>query len=73
MTLSNAQIKQLVSSVASELSMQGFALEHEVALRGDWEQSNLDPNTLYSVAAKLQDCIAGLLAAAAQTQDKVAN
>ena len=73
MTMSNAQIKAMVDAVASELSMQGFSLEHEVALRGDWEQANLDPGTLYAVAAKLQDCIAVLLTAAAQTQDKVAN
>ena len=73
MTMSNEQVKAMVDAVASELSMQGFALEHEVALRGAWEQAALDPGTLYAVAAKLQDCIAALLAAASATQDRIAN
>lgn len=73
MTMSNEQVKAMVDAVASELSMQGFALEHEVALRGAWEQAALDPGTLYSVAAKLQDCIAVLLTAANQTEMKRAN
>ena len=59
-------MKDLVREVAQELSMAGFLLEHEVALRGDFEQANLDKKTLYAVAAKLNDQIAALLKAAAQ-------
>lgn len=68
MTMSNAQIKQLVNAVASELSMQGFALEHEIALRGDWEEAKVDKSLLYATASKLQDQIAALLTAAAQME-----
>jgi hypothetical protein len=57
-------VKDVVREVASELSMQGFVLEHEVDLRGDWEQAKLDKSVLYAVAAKLQDQIAALLTAA---------
>jgi hypothetical protein len=56
--------KKLVRQIAQELSMQGFLLEHEVALRGDWEQSKVDKSVLYAVAAKLNDQIAALLVAA---------
>ena len=61
-------VKDVVREVASELSMQGFVLEHEVDLRGDWEQAKLDKSVLYAVAAKLQDQIAALLAAANQVE-----
>ena len=57
-------VKDTVREVAQELSMQGFLLEHEVTLRGDWEQAKLDKSVLYAVAAKLQDQIAALLTAA---------
>ncbi len=60
--------KELVRDIAQELSMQGFLLEHEVALRGDWEQSKVDKTILYSVAAKLQDQIAALLVAAGKME-----
>jgi hypothetical protein len=45
--------KLIAREVAQELSMQGFLLEHEVALRGDWEQSQVDKATLNTVADKL--------------------
>lgn len=61
-------VKELVLEVASELSQQGFVLEHEVALQGDWEQAKVDKNLLYATAAKLQDQIAALLMAAGQME-----
>ena len=65
---SDSEIKAMVDAVASELSMQGFALEHEVALRGAWEEDPVDTKLLYEVASKLQDQIAALLCAAAQIE-----
>ena len=61
-------VKQLVLDVASELSQQGFVLEHEVALRGEWEEAKVDKNLLYATAAKLQDQIAALLSAASRLE-----
>jgi hypothetical protein len=58
--------KKIVRDVAQELSMQGFLLEHEVTLRGDWESAKVDKSVLYAVAAKLNEQIAALLAAAAK-------
>lgn len=54
--------------VAQELSMQGFLLEHEVTLRGDWKEAKVDKSILYAVAAKLNEQIAALLAAAAKEE-----
>lgn len=62
--MSNEDAKRIVREVASELSMQGFLLEHEVTLRGDWEEDKLDKKVLFEVASKLQDQIAALLVAA---------
>jgi hypothetical protein len=62
--MDQANIKRILSDVASELSMQGFALEHEVALRGEWEEAKVDKSLLYATAAKLQEQIAALLMAA---------
>jgi hypothetical protein len=56
--------KSIVREVATELSMQGFLLEHEVTLRGDWDSAKMDKTVLYAVASKLQDQIAALLKAA---------
>jgi hypothetical protein len=56
--------KRIVREVATELSMQGFLLEHEVTLRGDWDSAKMDKTVLYAVASKLQDQIAALLKAA---------
>jgi hypothetical protein len=56
--------KRIVREVATELSMQGFLLEHEVTLRGDWDSAQLDKSVLYNVAAKLNEQIAALLKAA---------
>lgn len=56
--------KKIVRDVAQELSMQGFLLEHEVTLRGDWEQAKLDRSVLYAVAAKLNEQVTALLTAA---------
>ena len=61
-------VKQLVLDVAAELSQQGFVLEHEVALRGEWEEAKVDPSLLYATAARLQDQIATLLSAAARIE-----
>ena len=58
--MNERQIRTLVSNVASELSMQGFVLEHE--------QSKLNRSTLYECATKLEDLIAALLRAAAHTE-----
>lgn len=63
-SMDQATVKRIVSDVASELSMQGFALEHEIALRGDWEEAKVDKSLLYATAAKLQEQIAALLLAA---------
>ncbi len=60
-------VKDTVREVATELSMQGFLLEHEVTLRGDWDSAKLDKKVLYAVAAKLEDQIAALLKAAGQS------
>jgi hypothetical protein len=57
--------KELVREIAQELSMQGFLLEHEVALRGDWQEAKVDKSVLYAVASKLNEQIAALLKAAA--------
>lgn len=55
------QIAKLIArQVASELSMQGFLLEHEVALRGDWEESKVDKTLLNTVANKLQEQVDAL-------------
>ena len=62
-------VKQLVLDVASELSQSGFVLEHEVALRGDWEESKVDKALLYVTAAKLQEQIAKLLTAASKVEN----
>jgi hypothetical protein len=62
--MSEQSAKQIARQVAQELSMAGFLLEHEVSLRGDWQQDKLDVSILYSVAAKLNDQIAALLRAA---------
>jgi len=56
--------KKLVREIAQELSMQGFLLEHEVALRGDWDSAKVDKTVLYAVATKLNEQIAALLKAA---------
>jgi hypothetical protein len=61
-------VKQTVREVATELSMQGFLLEHEVTLKGDWESAKLDKTVLYAVASKLQEQIAALLVAAGQAE-----
>ena len=61
--------KDLVRDVAQELPMQGFLLEHGVTLRGDWSQAKVDKSVLYAVAAKLQDQIATLLAAAGRQDE----
>lgn len=58
--------KKIAREVASELSMAGFLLEHEVTLRGDWDEAKVDKTVLYAVAAKLNEQIAALLAAAAK-------
>jgi hypothetical protein len=60
--------KDLVRDVAQELSMQGFLLEHEVTLRGDWMEAKVDKSVLYAVASKLNEQIATLLAAAAKQE-----
>jgi hypothetical protein len=60
--------KDLVRDVAQELSMQGFLLEHEVTLRGDWKEAKVDKSVLYAVASKLNEQIATLLAAAAKQE-----
>ena len=57
--------KELVREIAQELSMQGFLLEHEVTLRGDWQEAKVDKTVLYAVASKLNEQIAALLKAAA--------
>lgn len=55
------QIAKLIArQVASELSMQGFLLEHEVALRGDWEEAKVDKTLLNTVANKLQEQVDAL-------------
>jgi ribosomal protein S8 len=58
--------KKLVREIAQELSMQGFLLEHEVTLRGDWQEAKVDKSVLYAVASKLNEQIAALLKAAAE-------
>lgn len=65
-------VKDLVRDVAQELSMQGFLLEHEVTLRGDWSQAKVDKSVLYAVATKLNEQIATLLAAAASQEKESA-
>ncbi len=70
---SDIDVKAMVDSVASELSMQGFALEHELGVKGGWSESPLDTRLLYEVAYKLQDQIAALLCAAAQIEGKRVN
>lgn len=62
------EVKRIVLNVATELSQQGFVLEHEVALQGGWDQAKVDKNLLYATAAKLQDQIAALLVAAKQME-----
>jgi len=57
-------VKRIVRDVATELSQQGFVLEHEVALRGEWNEAKVDKNLLYATAAKLEEQIAALLLAA---------
>lgn len=57
-------VKQIVRDVAAELSQQGFVLEHEVALRGEWNEAKVDKSLLYATAAKLEEQIAALLLAA---------
>jgi hypothetical protein len=64
--MSEQTAKMIARQVAQELSMQGFLLEHELTLRGDWSQSKVDKTVLYSVASKLNEQIAALLAAAAK-------
>ncbi len=62
--MSQAEVKAIVLGVAAELSQQGFVLDHEVALQGEWEEAKVDKSLLYATAAKLQDQIAALLLAA---------
>jgi len=57
-------VKSIVLAVAAELSQQGFVLDHEVALRGEWEQAAVDKALLYATVAKLEEQIALLWAAA---------
>jgi hypothetical protein len=45
--------KLVARQVAQELSMQGFVLEHELALRGDWSEAKVDKTVLEDVANKL--------------------
>ena len=45
--------KLIARQVAQELSMQGFLLEHEVSLRGDWTEAEVDKSLLEEVANKL--------------------
>lgn len=68
--LTNAQIKCMVDEVASKLSMLSFTLEHEVALRGGWEEAPVDAKLLTDTAATLEDEIATLLTAAAQVRER---
>lgn len=58
--MSEESAKFVARLVAQELSMQGFLLEHEVALRGDWEESKVDKTLLNSVADKLQEQVNAL-------------
>ena len=58
-------IRKIVRNAASEITMQGFILEHEIIdQKGDSEQAKMDKSTLYAIASKLQDQIAALLVAA---------
>lgn len=62
--MSEQSAKLIAREVAQELSMAGFLLEHEVTLRGDWEEAKLDKSVLRAVAYKLEEQIALLWAAA---------
>lgn len=62
--MSQSEVKRIVLNVAAELSQQGFVLDHEVALRGEWEEAKVDKSLLYATAAKLEEQIATLLMAA---------
>jgi len=64
--MSEQSAKLIARHVAQELSMQGFLLEHEVTLRGDWNEAKVNKTLLYAVATKLNEQIAALLKAAAQ-------
>jgi len=64
--MSEQSAKLIARQVAQELSMQGFLLEHEVTLRGDWNEAKVNKTLLYAVATKLNEQIAALLKAAAQ-------
>lgn len=61
-------VNDVVRNVASELSMQGFMLEHEVDLRGEFDLATLDKKVLYGVASKLEEQIAVLLMAASKSE-----
>jgi hypothetical protein len=62
--MSQSEVKGIVLRVAAELSQQGFVLDHEVALQGEWEEAKVDKSLLYATAAKLEEQIAALLLAA---------
>jgi len=62
--MSQSEVKGIVLAVAAELSQQGFVLDHEVALQGEWEEAKVDKALLYATAAKLEEQIAALLLAA---------
>jgi hypothetical protein len=62
--MKQSEVKSIVLGVAAELSQQGFVLDHEVALQGEWEEAKVDKSLLYATAAKLEEQIATLLLAA---------
>ena len=65
--MSQSEVKSIVLAVAAELSQQGFVLDHEVALQGEWEQAKVDKALLYATVAKLEELQTKLLVAAAQS------
>ena len=62
--MSQQDVKSIVLAVAAELSQQGFVLDHEVALQGEWEQAKVDKALLYATVAKLEELQTKLLFAA---------
>lgn len=62
--MSQSEVKSIVLAVAAELSQQGFVLDHEVALQGEWEQAKVDKALLYATVAKLEELQTKLLFAA---------